>query len=51
MGPFSKQPLGKYVPAETNTCTTVEELCFQCGPRRRYILKTSWSVQNSVPGV
>jgi hypothetical protein len=39
MLPVSKQPLGKHVPAETNTRATIEERYFRCGPRRGFILK------------
>jgi hypothetical protein len=31
------QRLGKHVPATTDTNATVEEQCYQCGPRRKFI--------------
>jgi hypothetical protein len=36
----SKQRLGKYVPAENNTSTTIAERCFLLSPPRSYIART-----------
>jgi hypothetical protein len=35
----SGQRLDKHVPAATDTITTIEELCFLCGPSRDFINK------------
>jgi hypothetical protein len=41
----SEWRLGKHVPAETSTHSTVEERRFRCGPRRGVIKKTIGAVQ------
>jgi hypothetical protein len=58
MQPVSEQQLGKHVPAETNTHTTIEERCSRFGPRRGVTLKTvkltgsveDWQLRRALQG-
>jgi hypothetical protein len=42
----SEQRLGKQVPAETDTHTTIEEWCFRCGPCQGITKKTTGAIQS-----